>query len=146
MVSFCIPYLFLSFTGKTNIHMFQMGKSARRLRVPNAKRLGGQIMLHSRDVCRMSVKYFFNNSQTHQTYIKISKIWLEGPYVWLEESFLKCFSILMERIFIKATLMQIWKSLYMFVLIKKQYPENFAFLILWILELFTREVCTFQVG
>ena len=37
--------------------------------------------------------------------------------------------------------MQIWKSPYMFVFIKKQYPENFAFLILRILELFTREVC-----
>ena len=39
--------------------------------------------------------------------------------------------------------MQIWKSLYMFVLIQKQYPENFAFLLPRILELFYREVCKF---
>ena len=31
----------------------------------------------------------------------------------------------------------------MFVFIQKQYPENFAFLILRILELFAREVCKF---
>ena len=37
--------------------------------------------------------------------------------------------------------MQIWKSLYMFVLIQKQYPENFAFLILRILKLFNRKLC-----
>ena len=43
----------------------------------------------------------------------------------------------------KGTLTQIWKSPYMFVLISKQYPENFAFLILRILELFAREVCKF---
>ena len=39
--------------------------------------------------------------------------------------------------------MQIWKSPYTFVFIQKQYSENFAFLILGILELFAREVCTF---
>ena len=39
--------------------------------------------------------------------------------------------------------MQIWKSPYMFVFIQKQYPENFAFLILRILELFTRKVYEF---
>ena len=31
----------------------------------------------------------------------------------------------------------------MIVFIKKQYPENFAFLILKILELFAREFCKF---
>ena len=31
----------------------------------------------------------------------------------------------------------------MFTFIEKQYPENFAFLILEILELFAREVCKF---
>ena len=31
----------------------------------------------------------------------------------------------------------------MFVLIQKQHPENFTFLILRILELFAREVCKF---
>ena len=36
--------------------------------------------------------------------------------------------------------MQIWKFHYMLGFIKKQ-PENFVFLILIILELFTREVC-----
>ena len=38
--------------------------------------------------------------------------------------------------------MQIWKSPNMFVLIQK-HPEEFAFLILKILELFIREVCKF---
>ena len=37
--------------------------------------------------------------------------------------------------------MQIWKSPYMFVFIDKQYPENFAFLIQRILELFSRKDC-----
>ena len=40
----------------------------------------------------------------------------------------------------KGALMQIWKPPYMFVLIWNYYPENFAFLILRILELSTREV------
>ena len=37
--------------------------------------------------------------------------------------------------------MQIWKSPYMFVFIDKQYPENFAFLIQRIIELFSSKVC-----
>ena len=40
----------------------------------------------------------------------------------------------------QGTLMQIWKFLYMFVLIQKYYPENFVFLILGFLELHTRKV------
>ena len=36
--------------------------------------------------------------------------------------------------------MQIWKSPYTFVFTQKQYPENFSFLILRILELFAREI------
>ena len=40
----------------------------------------------------------------------------------------------------KITLMQIWKSLYMFVLIQKQHPENFVFLILRILKPFSRKL------
>ena len=44
----------------------------------------------------------------------------------------------------KGSLMQIWKSPYMFVLIFRLKPENFAFLILRILELFTHEVCKFR--
>ena len=47
------------------------------------------------------------------------------------------------RVSFKVTLMQIWKSPYMFVFIWKQYLENFAFLILIILELFPRKVCKF---
>ena len=39
--------------------------------------------------------------------------------------------------------MQIWKSPYIFVFIEKQYPKNLSFLILWILELFARDVCKF---
>ena len=41
---------------------------------------------------------------------------------------------------IKRTLMEISKSPYMFVFIEKWYPENLAFLILKILELFTGKV------
>ena len=44
---------------------------------------------------------------------------------------------------LKGTLMQIWKSPCMLVFIWKQYSENFVFLIVRILELFTREVCKF---
>ena len=43
----------------------------------------------------------------------------------------------------KGTLMQIWKSPYMFAFIWKQYPENFVFLILKVLELFAREFVNF---
>ena len=39
--------------------------------------------------------------------------------------------------------MAIRKSPYIFVFMQKQYPENFAFLILRILELFFREVYKF---
>ena len=42
---------------------------------------------------------------------------------------------------LKGTLMQIWKSAYMFLFIQKYYTENFAFLILRLLELHTRKVC-----
>ena len=45
--------------------------------------------------------------------------------------------------YIKVTLKQIWKSPTVFVLIWKQYPENFAFLFLIILKLFALEVCKF---
>ena len=45
--------------------------------------------------------------------------------------------------FIKGATIQIWKSHYMFVFIQKQCLENFAFVILNILELFAREVCKF---
>ena len=44
---------------------------------------------------------------------------------------------------IKGTQMQISKSQYMFVFIKKQYPENFTILVLRTAELFAREVCKF---
>ena len=39
--------------------------------------------------------------------------------------------------------MHIWKSSYVLVFMLKQYPQNFVFLILRILELFTHEVCKF---
>ena len=42
---------------------------------------------------------------------------------------------------IKGTLMQISKCRYIFVFMKRWYPEKFAFLILEILELYTRKVC-----
>ena len=40
--------------------------------------------------------------------------------------------------------MQISKTLYMFVFKWKQYPENFAFLVLRIFEVFANEVCKFS--
>ena len=39
--------------------------------------------------------------------------------------------------------MQIWKSLFMFVSKKKQHPENFKFLVLRIIEIFSGEVRKF---
>ena len=42
---------------------------------------------------------------------------------------------------LEGTLMQIWKFPYLFVFIWKYYPENFVFLILGILELYSRKVC-----
>ena len=53
------------------------------------------------------------------------------------------FYLLHDAMNIQGTLMQIWKSPYMFVVIQKQYPAKFTFLILNILELFAREVCKF---
>ena len=44
-----------------------------------------------------------------------------------------------------GTLMQIWKSSCMFLFIWKYYLENFAFLTLRILELYTRKVCVMFV-
>ena len=44
---------------------------------------------------------------------------------------------------VKGTLMQIWKSHYMFLFIWMQYTENFVFLILRILELFAGEFYKF---
>ena len=43
--------------------------------------------------------------------------------------------------YFKGALMQIWNFPYLFVFIWKYYPENFVFLILGILELYTRKVC-----
>ena len=42
-----------------------------------------------------------------------------------------------------GTLTQIWNSHYLFVFTQKQYPENFAFFILIILELLALAVCKF---
>ena len=44
---------------------------------------------------------------------------------------------------VKRTLLQIWKSPYMFVFKQKEQPDDFAFLILRVLEFFTRKVCIF---
>ena len=54
-------------------------------------------------------------------------------------------SILLNKVAftIRGTLMQIWKSPYMFVFIQNQYPENFAFLILTISDLIAREFLAF---
>ena len=41
--------------------------------------------------------------------------------------------------------MQIWKFIYMFLFIQYQYTENFAFLIIRILKLFTCKICEMSV-
>ena len=53
--------------------------------------------------------------------------------------------LLRSQEILKGALMPIGKSPYMFVYIQKQFPENFAYLILTILELFAREVCKFRL-
>ena len=45
------------------------------------------------------------------------------------------------HILVQGTLMQIWKSTYMFIFHTKIISENFTFLILIILELYTLKVC-----
>ena len=55
------------------------------------------------------------------------------------------FFILQTSNAIKGTLMQIWNSPCMFLFIYKYYPENFAFLTLRVLELYTRKVCVMFV-
>ena len=62
------------------------------------------------------------------------------PYIAENSWGLSCLSLVAA---FKSTLIQIWKSSYLFVFIYQQYPENFAFLILRIIELFAREVCKF---
>ena len=44
---------------------------------------------------------------------------------------------------LKGTIMQIWKSPYMFVFRQKQYLESVVFSILRTVKLFTRKVCKF---
>ena len=65
----------------------------------------------------------------------INWIWIAIISIYSFWRFLYCL--------IKGTLMQIWKSPYMFVFRWKQCPGNFPFLILKVLELFAREVCKF---
>ena len=48
-----------------------------------------------------------------------------------------------QDVHLEGTIIQVGKSLYMFEFIQKQYPENFAYLIRTILELFASEVCKF---
>ena len=52
------------------------------------------------------------------------------------------FSLIFDK-FITGLLVEIWKSRYMFAFTWKQDPENFALLILRILEWLAREVCEF---
>ena len=59
----------------------------------------------------------------------------EEEAMWNVYKLIKCCDKL------KGTLSQIWKCPYIFVLIWKWHPDNFAFCILRILELFPRKVC-----
>ena len=71
------------------------------------------------------------------------------PFCKIYLKFSRCKWVLVTIVFltlnkVKGALMQIWKSPCMLVFIWKQYPENFASLVLSILELFTREVWKFR--
>ena len=55
----CITYLFLLFTGRTNIQNFSTETSMGHLRDPVVGRPGDQMMRHSRDIRRTSVKHVF---------------------------------------------------------------------------------------
>ena len=76
-------------------------------------------------------------------------IWYRMHLHWshLNNSMFEFYKTIVLRLklllYIKGTLKQIWKSLTVFVLIWKQYPQNFAFLILRILKLFSRGVRKF---
>ena len=50
---------------------------------------------------------------------------------------------MLEFLFNKEVSLKVLENLPMFVFIEKQYPVNYAYLILTILELFAREVCKF---
>ena len=80
----------------------------------------------------LSMPLFSSNRMLHSLFILIDNSVKITPAKSLH------FSIKMN---FKDTLIQIWKNPYMFTFIWKQYPENFAFLVLRILELFAREVC-----
>ena len=60
---------------------------------------------------------------------------LVGIYYWRSSNREIC-----ENSKVKGALMQIWKPPYMFVFKWNKYPENFAFLILRIVELYTGKV------
>ena len=88
---------------------------------------------------RVPAKDFLHHRNRQKTFIVgRNTSWCGGRGV---ESFGK--SSKSKFFFIKGILMQSRKSPYIFVLTQKQYPENVAFLILRILELFAREACKF---
>ena len=74
--------------------------------------------------------------------IWLGKAWEYADKVWKNKSAVNStyFSFKIKQ-WLKGTLMQIWKFPYMFVLMWKQYPENFALLTSRIVELFTGGVC-----
>ena len=83
-------------------------------------------------------------------YYVINHQWFRGDILFcvicrtqIRRSYLYRHLLANLSLIIKGALMQIWKSCYTFVFISKQYPENFAFLILRILELSARDVCYF---
>ena len=82
------------------------------------------------------IKDFAKNFWFSYTLLHISSFF----FAWKHCSTVSMIYILVE---IEHKLLQIWKSQHMFKFILKQRPENFAFLILRFLELFTREVCIF---
>ena len=76
-------------------------------------------------------------------------IWYRMHLHWshLNNSIFEFYKTIVLRLklllYIKGTLKQIWKSRTVFVLIWKEYPQNFASFILRILKLFARGVCKF---
>ena len=66
-------------------------------------------------------------------------------YILTKHSVSLFFYSLLFCFVLKGTLIQIWKSPCTFLFIWKDYPQNFAFLILRILELYTSKVCVIFV-
>ena len=91
-----------------------------------------------------------NNTNTKTTSNELCVVFIvtltqaarQSSFPWLALKTYFSFYFTLNTTF-NGTLTQIWNSHYLFVFTQKQYPENFAFFILIILELFALAVCKF---